>query len=172
MSTSTQQEIAEIIATLQLQPHPEGGYFREIYRCSETIAKDCLPSRYAGARSVSTSIYYMLTSETFSVMHRVASDEIYHFYSGSPLELLLLHPGGRSEVIMIGPDIRDGQHPQFVIPHGVWQGSRVYAGGSYCLIGATVAPGFDFADFEEGKRADLVNQFPAQSEMITALTRK
>jgi uncharacterized protein len=172
MSAQSLQTPMEIVKRLELKPHPEGGYYRETYRSSDTIPVTALASRYNGARSVSTSIYYMLDTNTFSAMHRVKSDEVYHFYSGDPLELLLLYPDGKTEVVIIGSDIAAGHYPQFVIPRDCWQGSRVRPGGSYSLIGATVAPGFDFADFEIGKRADLVAQYPAQSDLISALTRE
>lgn len=172
MSTSSLQSAAEIIEKLALKPHPEGGYYRETYRADEIIPATALASRYSGARSISTCIYYMLDANTFSTMHRVQSDEVYHFYCGDPLELLLLHPNGKTEVVVVGSDIAAGHHPQFVIPRGVWQGSRVKPGGAFSLIGATVAPGFDFADFEIGTRADLIASYPAEKELISALTRE
>jgi predicted cupin superfamily sugar epimerase len=105
-------------------------------------------------------------------MHLVQSDEIYHFYAGSPLELLLLLPDGTFRVEIIGNDFAAGQQPQFVIHRGWWQGSRVKPGGDYALIGATVAPGFDFADFAIGKRSELTQKWPGARELITALTRE
>lgn len=173
---TAQPKVHELIGLLSLSPHPEGGFFRETYRSTEDVPAEALPSRYNAKRSVSTSIYYMLTTDSFSVMHRVASDEIYHFYLGSPLQLLLLFPAGKSKAVIIGPDVAAGHHPQFVIPRGVWQGSRLLPSAasdadSYGLIGATVAPGFDFADFEEGQRASLLSSYPEQSELIRALTR-
>lgn len=164
--------VDDLIRELELQPHPEGGYYRETYRSDDKIMKSCLPERYGADRSVSTCIYYMLTADTFSVMHKVESDEIFHHYLGAPLEMLLLHPSGHSEIVIVGPDVSAGQRPQFVIRRGVWQGSRVLGGAAFTLIGATVAPGFDFADFSEGTRAELSAQFPEQAALIGALTRK
>jgi len=172
MSAPSIEQIDQLILTLQLQPHPEGGFYRETYRCSEKLEPSALSDRYVGSRAVSTCIYYMLTRNTFSVMHRVASDEIYHFYSGQALEMLLLYPSGKSEVVIVGSDVAAGQMPQFVIPNGVWQGSRVSGGGEFALVGATVAPGFDFADFEEGSYEQLVGQFPDRADLLRALTRK
>lgn len=159
----------QIIKALQLQPHIEGGYYRETYRSNEEIEESALDKRYSGGRSVSTCIYFMLTANTFSTMHRVKSDEIYHFYCGSPLELLILRPDGTSETVIIGPDPLAGHHPQFVIQRGWWQGSRVQPPGEFGLIGATVAPGFDFSDFEIGQRDDLIAGWPDAADMITAL---
>lgn len=169
--TSKTMSAAQIIEELQLQPHPEGGFYRETYRCSEQIAAGALHSRYGSARSISTSIYFLLTREVFSAMHRVASDEIYHFYCGSPLEMLLLKPDRTHEIVMIGTDFSAGHRPQFVIPKGVWQGSRVIGPEEFTLVGATVAPGFDFNDFELANREQLLEQFPAQADRINALTR-
>lgn len=162
---------ATIIEKLQLLPHPEGGFYSETYRCSEEIPAEALDSRYGSARSICTSIYFLLTRDVFSSMHRVASDEIYHFYCGSPLEMLLLNPDGTHEIVVIGSDLSAGQRPQFMIPRGVWQGSRVMGTEDFALVGATVAPGFDFRDFELGDRAQLIEQYPAQAKLITTLTR-
>jgi predicted cupin superfamily sugar epimerase len=162
---------AQIIEQLHLQPHPEGGFFRETYRSDEQIAAEALAERYPAARSISTAIYYMLTADTFSTMHLVQSDEIYHFYAGAPLEVLLLLPDGTYRSVIVGPDPTSGQQPQLVIPHGWWQGSRVFAPGEYSLIGATVAPGFDFADFKIGTQAELSAKWPAAADKIAALTR-
>lgn len=166
--------IDELIQLLELQPHPEGGFFRETYRCADSVSGPSLPERYGAeqTRSVSTAIYYMLTENNFSTMHRVQSDEIYHFYLGSPLEMLLLYESGSSEIIHIGSDVTAGQRPQFVIPRGVWQGSRVLSPGKFALVGATVAPGFDFADFEEGTRSELGAKYPDRFQLIQELTRK
>lgn len=118
-------------------------------------------------------MYYLLTSEqdSFSALHQLQTDEIYHFYLGDPVEMLLLHPDGRAKRMVLGPDILDGQRVQFVVPRDVWQGSRVLAGGSFALMGTTMAPGFDLADWAEGKREELIRQYPQQAVLIRALTR-
>jgi predicted cupin superfamily sugar epimerase len=162
---------AQLIQYLELKPHPEGGFYRETYRCDEEIPLNALAERYSDARSISTAIYYLLTPDMFSTMHLVQTDEIYHFYAGAPLQVLLLLPDGTSRVVIVGPNPLDGHHPQLVIPRGWWQGSRVLAPGEYTLIGATVAPGFDFADFEIGTRAELTAKYPEAADMISALTR-
>ena len=163
----------EIRKRLKLVPHPaEGGYFVETYRSEHTIAQSALPAGYPGDRSVSTAIYYMLTPDSFSAMHRLRGDEIFHFYLGDPVELLQLRADGVCEVITLGQDIAAGMKLQHVVPAGVWQGSRLVRGGEYALLGTTVAPGFDFQDFEVGHRGSLVAEFPQYSELIRNLTRE
>lgn len=160
-----------IIERLGLKPLAvEGGYFRETYRGEETIPADALPNRYGGERAFLTAIYYLLTPDTFSEIHRLASCEIFHFYMGDPVEMLLLRPDGSHSVITIGTDLEAGQVPQVVVPAGVWQGSRLKEGGAYALMGTTVAPAFDYADYESGDRASLISQYPACANLITALT--
>ncbi len=161
-----------IIRALGLKPHPEGGYYRETYRSEETIAASNLPPRYEGPRVYSTAIYFMLTSGNFSCIHRIKSDEIFHFYLGDPVEMLVLNPNGSGYTIKLGPDIGDGMLPQVVVPAGVWQGLVLSEGGSFALLGTTVSPGFDFADFEIGIRKDLVSSYPHYSDIIIRLTRQ
>lgn len=161
----------ELIRLLQLQPHPrEGGFFRETYRAAETIAPGALPQRYGGGRSHSTAIYYLLTSTTFSALHRLASDEVFHFYAGDPVRMLQLLPDGTGRTIELGPDVARGQEPQVAVPRGVWQGSLLEPGGAYALLGCTVAPGFDYADYESGRRDELLATYPAFAELIRRLT--
>jgi len=161
----------EIITRLGLKPHPkEGGFFSETYRADETIPTENLPGRYGGSRAFGTCIYYLLTPRTFSAIHRLQSDEIFHFYLGDPVEMLQLLPDGNGKVMVIGPDLLTGMTPQVVVPRGVWQGARLAAGGEFALLGCTVAPGFDYADYEHGRRADLIDQYPDFWEKIIALT--
>ncbi len=151
-------------------PH-EGPLFVRTYECAEPFG--ALPGRYAGPRAACSAIYALITVENFSAMHRLATDELWHFYGGTPLELLLLHPGGRSEVIIVGPDVLAGQHPQLRVPRGVWMGARLLnpAPGAHALIGNTLAPAFDYADYEHGCRAELTAAYPDRAALITALTR-
>jgi len=163
----------EIIELLKLKPHPkEGGFFSETYRADETISADFLPPRYTGPRAFGTCIYYLLTPTTFSAMHRLQSDEIFHFYLGDPVEILQLLPNGTGKTVMLGADLRAGTQPQVVVPRGVWQGSRLVAGGKFALLGCTVAPGFDFADYEDARRDDLVRNYPQFQQEIVALTTR
>jgi uncharacterized protein len=159
-----------VIRQLGLKPHPEGGFYRETYRCEEDLAAAGLPGRYGSQRSVSTAIYYMLTPGSCSAMHRLQSDEVFHFYAGDSLTMLQLHADGRAETIILGQDFMAGQRPQVVVPRGVWQGLFLNEGGSFALLGATVAPGFDFADFELAARDDLIRQYPGSAAMIERLT--
>lgn len=162
----------QIRTLLHLKPHPEeGGYFIETYRSSETISEKALPSRYKGRRSFGTAIYYLLTTETFSAMHRLRSDEIFHFYSGDPVEMLQLWPDGSGRVVILGSDILNGMQPQVVIPRGVWQGARLLKNRKFALLGATVSPAFEFADYESGRRDELVKSYPKFRGLIIALSK-
>ena len=162
----------QIIALLHLKPHPEeGGYFVETYRSSEIIPGKALPSRYDGVRSFGTAIYYLLTPETCSAMHRLRSDEIFHFYLGDPVEMLQLLPDGSGKVTTMGFDILHGMQLQVVVPRGVWQGARLLEEGRFALLGTTVSPGFEFADYESGRRDELVRSYPRFRDLIVALTK-
>ena len=157
---------------LGLVPHPvEGGYFAETYRSADHIPASGLPSRYGAARAASTAIYYLLTPDTFSAMHRLASDEIFHFYLGDPVEMLQLHPDGSHHIVLIGPDLEAGQRPQVIVARHIWQGARLIPGGRHALLGTTVAPGFDYTDYETAQRPHLLTTHPQARNLITALTR-
>ncbi len=161
----------ELIRRLNLQPHPaEGGYFRETYRAADLWPAPALPARYAGDRRASTAIYYLLTPGTCSALHRLQSDEVFHFYLGSPVRMLQLDPDGGGRTIVLGPDLLADQRVQVVVPRGVWQGSLLEPGGDFALLGCTVAPGFEYADYEHGERPALVRQYPAFADLITRLT--
>lgn len=163
----------DIIDRLGLTPHPEeGGFFREMYRADESHAAAALPARYGADRAFGTAIYYLLTPETFSALHRLASDEVFHFYGGDPVEQLHLHEDGRAEVHILGGDVLAGQQPLCVVPRGVWQGARLRPGGAHgwALLGATVAPGFAYADYEHGDGPALARGWPDQAALITALS--
>lgn len=163
----------QVISLLHLQPHPvEGGYFAETYRSADVLRAPGLPSRYQGTRSCSTAIYYLLTPESFSAMHRLPTDEVFHFYLGDPVEMLQLLPDGSGSVIQLGTNLAAGERPQLVVPQGYWQGSRLIPGGRYALLGATVSPGFDYADYETGYREPLLSQYPQFRERIAALANK
>ena len=161
----------ELRALLHLEPHPEGGYFVETYRSDESIPGGSLPDRYLKARSLGTAIYYLLTPDTFSSMHRLNSDEAFHFYMGDPVEMLQLHPDGSGTVLTLGTDIVAGMRPQVIVPRGVWQGARLLSGGRFALLGTTVSPGFEFQDYESGQRDRLIDSYPQFREQISALTK-
>jgi predicted cupin superfamily sugar epimerase len=159
-------DVSTLKDLLHLEPLPgEGGWFCETYRSIETLP--------GGAKPLSTAIYYLLTDEqdSFSALHRLPGDEIYHFYQGDPLEMLLLYPDGSGEVVTLGQDLMAGHLPQLVVPAGVWQGSRVKAGGKYSLVGTTMTPGFIPSDYEGGEREILCRQYPNQVDLINSLTR-
>jgi len=167
---NTPSTIQNIINKLGLQPHPEGGYFKETYRSKGIIKADSLDPVYLGARNYSTSIYFLLTADTFSAFHRIKQDEFWHFYDGATLELHMISPQGEYSKVMIGRDIMKGEVPQFVVPGGYWFAANVIKGGDYTLTGCTVAPGFDFADFELPDHQVLLALFPQHREIISALT--
>jgi uncharacterized protein len=161
----------ELITLLSLTPHPEGGYYRETYRSMETIPDTVLPNRYKRDRTYGTAIYFLLTPDTFSALHRLKTDEVYHFYLGDPVEMLQLLPDGSGKVIKLGNEIKSGMHLQVAVSRGMWQGSRLIRGGEYALLGATVSPGFEFIDFEKGQRDKLLQTYPSFRDLIVALTR-
>lgn len=162
----------EIIERLGLRPLPrEGGYYAETYRSAEMIPGELLGREAAGPRRFGTAIHYLLTPDTFSALHRLRGDEIFHFYLGDPVEMLLLRPGATAECVTLGNDLAAGMQPQFVVPGGVWQGARLVAGGRFALLGTTMAPGFDWADFTEGRRESLVALYPKFESLIRALTQ-
>jgi len=166
----------QIIQALGLQPLPaEGGLFRETYRSDEMIPPGGLPERYPREpRLFGTAIFYLLTSQpdSFSALHRLPTDEIYHFYLGDPVEMTLLYPGGESRQVILGQAILQGQQLQFCVPRGVWQGSRLAPGGQFALMGTTMAPGFTPSDYEGGRRSALLEAYPHERARILALTRE
>jgi predicted cupin superfamily sugar epimerase len=163
---------ADVIQALGLVPlEIEGGWFRETYRSAGTLPASALPPLYGGPRALATAIYYLLTPETFSEMHRVRSDEVFHFYAGDPVELLMLPDGDDGVMIKLGNDLAAGHVPQLVVPAGTWQGSRLAAGGAWALLGTTVSPGFDYADYERGERVGLEARWPRWAEAIAARAR-
>ena len=152
---------------LGLEPHPiEGGFFRRTYTSAGMVELE------RGRRAQGTAIYYLLEADTFSEMHVLASDEIFHFYLGDPVEMLQLHPDGRSAVFTLGQDLAAGQQVQLVVPAGVWQGMRLIGDGKMALLGCTVTPGFDFADYRNASAENLIAKWPHETERIHALTRK
>lgn len=166
---------AELIGRLELVPLPdEGGYYRETWRAKETAPLGALPSRPGGDRAFGTAILYLLTSDpdSFSALHRLPTDEVYHFYLGDPVEMLILHPDGGSQIVTLGPDVLGGQNVQFVVRRDVWQGSRIKVGGSWALLGTTMAPGFESTDYEAGDRSMLIARYPEVADRIRALTRE
>jgi hypothetical protein len=158
---------------LGLAPHPrEGGWYVRTYEATEMLAAEAFADgRYAGVRRTGTAIYYLLEPDTFSEMHRLQSDEVFHFYAGDAVEMLQLREGRGGAVVVIGNDLLRGQRPQVTVQRGVWQGSRLVEGGRWALLGCTVSPGFEFEDYETGVREQLCADWPEFAEEIRALTR-
>ena len=158
----------ELIATLGLQPHPERGYFAETYRARLRV--DGLP--HGAPRAASTAIYFLIARDApTTYLHRLVSDELFHFYEGGPLDVLLLAPDGPGEIRRLGTDLAAGQRPQIVIPAGTWFAAELAEGATHCLFGCTVAPGFDFADFELAAGPELAARYPAHAARIARMTR-
>ena len=165
--------VKKMIACLGLTKHPEGGFFSETYRSRETLRRESLAARFRGSRSISTAIVYLLERGDFSALHRIQSDELWHYYAGAPLEIVMLSPKGQVTKVFLGLDFKKGERPQICVPHGVWFGAAISkrSRGRYTLAGCTVAPGFDFKDFEMAKRTDLIKKFPARKNFILKWTR-
>lgn len=163
----------QLIQTLDLRPLPwEGGYFRETWRSEIDVPQSALGAGYTGPRAAGTAIYYMLTPDTLSKMHRLPSPETFHFYMGDPVEMLLLHPDGSDQVITFGQDIRAGHFLQFTILGNTWMGGKLADGPEkgFALMGTTVSPGFDFDDLEMGTAENLISGYPDAADMIRDLT--
>ena len=160
-----------LINQLQLQPHPEGGYFKETYRSDESIAYEALPKRFTGERNFSTAIYYLLKSGDRSVFHRIKSDECWHFYEGGTLLIYVIENDGNYYCIKLGKDLAAGETFQYVVPANTWFASEPAPGSIFSLAGCTVAPGFDFADFEIANKEFLLSSFPQNAEIINRLCK-
>jgi uncharacterized protein len=166
--------IEELLKLYNFEPLPvEGGIFKQTYQATEHIPHSALPERYSHSKPFGTAILYLYTAETnsFSAMHLLPTDEIYHFYLGDPVEMLQLYPDGHSERVILGQDVLNGQKVQYVAPRGVWMGSHLLPGGTFALIGTTMAPGFTNDDYLGGERHALIQQFPNEAGLITRLTR-
>lgn len=166
MITATQ-----LIQQYNLQPHPEGGWYKETYRGKETIFSLALPERFGGDRNFSTAIYFLLEQGNFSAFHKIKSDECWHFYAGDTLHVYVLQEDGKMEIIKLGSDILNGELFQYVVPSNCWFASRPAAGSDFCFVGCTVAPGFDFADFEMAKADGLIALYPQHTSVIKELCR-
>lgn len=162
------ESVQRIIDLLGLKPLTiEGGLYRETYRSEEILTH--LPERYSSPRTFSTCIYYLLKPGAFSSLHKLASDEIFHFYLGDPVEMLQLYEDGTGRIVRIGNDIENGIYPQVIVPKNIWQGARLIDGGKFALMGTTVAPGFDYSDFIIPNRDEILKQYPEFREKILQL---
>ncbi|UCF43326.1 MAG: cupin domain-containing protein [Planctomycetota bacterium] len=167
---TTAQEIIEFFNMRPLEK--EGGYYIETYRAPEKITRLGLPVRYTGERAFATAILYLLTPDTCSSLHRLTSDEVWHFYLGDSVTMLQLHPDGSSNVVDLGSDITKGQRVQVTAPKDTWQGAFLKHGGKFALMGTTTAPGFEFDDFELGRREKLLEQYANRRDLILKLTKQ
>lgn len=166
----TGSTVDELIRRLDLSRHPEGGWYRESYRSVESIAASALPERFGGSHAFCTAIYFLLERGRISTLHRIKSDEVWHFYAGAPLTVHAFTPQGEHLELKLGPDFAAGESFQSVVAAGCWFGAEVSGPGEYSLVGCTVAPGFDFADFQLGNRSDLLSAYPLHEEIINRLT--
>jgi len=161
----------QIIKRFKMQPlRQEGGFFIETYRAADVLKKEILSAGVSGDRNLSSVILYLLTAKAVSLMHRLKYDEMFHFYLGNPVTMLQLHPDGSSEIITLGHDIFNEQKVQVLVPKGTWQGAFIQPGGKFSLMGCSVAPAFDEADFEIGDRETLLAKYPDMQELILHLT--
>lgn len=160
------------IEKLDLEAHPEGGYYRQTYRADLILAKESLPQEFGGPRAASTAIYFLLEGENFSAFHRLRSDEVWHFYVGATVVVHVIGKDGRYSEILLGNDPEAGEVLQAVVKAGCWFASRVRDGRGFALVGCTVAPGFDFEDFEMAKRVELMRAYPEHRGVIERLTRE
>ncbi len=161
----------KIINLFDMKPLPnEGGYYTETYRAAEKLPPACLPLNFDEERNLSTTILYLITAKNPSQLHRLKSDEVYHYYLGSPVTMLLLHPDGGSEIITLGQNLLKGQNVQVTVPRNTWQGCLIKEAGGFALMGCTVAPGFEPADFEAAERDELLRKYDGDHELIEKLT--
>ena len=159
------------ISKLNLKPHPEGGFYNEVFRSDEILLNTAIDNRYGGSRTVSTSIDFLLTGNQFSAFHKIKSDELWHFYDGSPINLYLISEDGNLEIKKLGINISENEVPQITIPKNIWFAAEPIDKESFSLVGCTVAPGFDYKDFELGERKLLTKSFPQHIELINQFTR-
>ncbi len=164
--------VETLVKKLDLLPHPEGGYYKETYRSEGTIAQACLSPDFSDERNMATGIYFLIEKGNFSALHKIKSDETWHFYYGDALEVIEINEQGDLTITKIGSNILKGETFQYTVKANTWFGSRVYGSGNFSLVGCTVYPGFDFNDFELAKRDDLIKVFPKHQTIITELTRE
>ena len=161
----------QLIQKYNLEPHPEGGWYKQTYKSNEQTAAKALPERFNGDRAFSTAIYFLLEQEDFSAFHRIKSDECWHFYAGDPLLIYIIDHNGELRIISVGNDFKQGQSFQYVVPANCWFASRPAPGSEYCFVGCTVSPGFEFEDFELASAAELSAIYPEHIKIIEQLCR-
>lgn len=163
--------VQHLVQQFNMLPHPEGGYYKETYRSAEIINKDALPTRFDGNRYFSTAIYFLLEQGNFSAFHKIKSDECWHFYAGQSLLVYVLQSDGSLDIIRVGNNIAAGETFQYVVPANCWFASEPAPESEFSFVGCTVAPGFDFADFELAKANELIKMFPQHQAIVQRLCR-
>ena len=161
----------QLIQKYNLQPHPEGGWYKQTYKSNEEIDADALPERFGANRAFSTAIYFLLEKGNFSAFHRIKSDECWHFYTGDPLVIYIIEQNGELKIISLGNGLEKGHSFQYVVPANCWFASRPAPGSEYCFVGCTVSPGFEFDDFELADRTELSVMYPQHKPIIKDLCR-
>lgn len=164
--------VQNLVQQFNMLPHPEGGYYKETYRSNEIINQEALPERFQGSRYFSTAIYFLLEKGNFSAFHKIKSDECWHFYAGQSLLVYVLQPNGNLDIIRVGNNLEVGETFQYVVPANCWFASEPAPESDFSFVGCTVAPGFDFEDFELAKAAELVQLFPQHQPIIARLCRQ
>lgn len=165
------KKVEEIVDSLKMEPHPEGGFYKETYRSKEVVPQSVLGNEFSGDRNCCTAIYFLLTSENFSAFHRIKQDEIWHYYNGSSLYVHVIDQAGKYTRYTVGMNLSKGELPQLLVPAGCWFASSVKDVDSHSLVGCTVSPGFDFDDFELADRESLITEYPDYNDVITQFTR-
>lgn len=160
----------KIIDLYHLEPHPEGGHFKETYRSPWTLADEAMPGGFSGERNMSTAIYFLLSEGEKSRFHRLKADELWHFYLGGSMTLSIIHPDGRLEEVILGNRVLEGERVQHLVPGGYWFGGKPNPGTPYSFVGCTTAPGFSFEDFELAHRAELMGEYPQHADLIRDLS--
>lgn len=163
--------IGQLIQQYNLEPHPEGGWYKQTYKSREQIKAEAMPERFGGSRAFSTAIYFLLEQGNFSAFHRIKSDELWHFYKGDPLLIYIIEQNGELKIISLGNDLTKGQTFQYVVPANCWFASRPDIKSEYCFVGCTVSPGFEFEDLELADGNELSAIYPRHKEMIKELCR-
>ncbi len=171
MDTGIKATVEAYVQMLQLEPHPEGGFYKRTYESELLLRADALPENFTGDRHASTAIYFLLGGTDFSAFHRIKSDELWHFYDGGGLHIYVIHPNGEGEVLKLGNDLQKGYSFQQVVKAGCWFASKPVAENSFSLVGCTVAPGFAFADFEMAEKEEMLKAYPQHQEWIEQLCR-
>jgi predicted cupin superfamily sugar epimerase len=161
----------QLIQKYNLEPHPEGGWYKQTYKSNEEIAAVALPERFGANRTFSTAIYFLLEKGNFSAFHRIKSDECWHFYAGGPLVIYIIEQNGELKIISLGNDLEKGHSFQYVVPANCWFAGQPAPGSEYCFVGCTVSPGFDFEDFELADVTELLVMYPQHKSIIKELCR-